>query len=119
MTQIAIRSSGKAASGGRNVIGTLVGGGPLGVALGQGAVDLGQEQPAQLAPRRLVEPVEEPAARGWLAQELVSLEALLREVLLDLGHALQVLALPAAEPQAARPLDRPLLHARQRRRRGR
>src|SRR5262245_451403 len=83
----------------------------LGSALGERALDFGQQQLPHLLARRLVEPVEEPAASGRLAQTLIDLEAQPGEVLFDLGHALQPFALPAAEAQGTGGLDRPVLHA--------
>ncbi len=87
--------------------------------LSQGAMDLGQQQLAHLVARRLVEPVQKPSASGRLAEALIDLEAHAGEELLDFGDRFQSLALPTAEAQRARRLDRPILHALQRRRRGR
>ena len=51
-----------------------------------------------------------------VAQQLVGVEARLGEELLDLAHRLQPGALPAAEAEQAGRLDRPVLHAHERRR---
>src|SRR5207244_4820013 len=57
-------------------------------ALGQDAVDFRHQLPAHLLARRIVEPVEEPAAGGRLTQAAVGFEAGPGEELLDLGHRL-------------------------------
>src|SRR5438132_200228 len=65
---------------------------------------------AHLLTRRIVEPVEEPAARRRLADQLVDLETHAVEELLNLAHGLQLPALPAHEADCVRRCDWPILH---------
>ena len=57
--------------------------------LGQLPIDLGQQQPPHVRTRRLVKPVQEPAAAGRLAQALIGLEAGAGEELLHFRDGLQ------------------------------
>src|SRR5579859_7476981 len=84
-------------------------------AVGQYEVHFIEQFAAHFQTRRVVEPVQEVAAGRWLAELLVRVEAGTREELLNLAHGVQPLALPAAEAERTRCLDRPVLHAHQRR----
>src|SRR5262245_37335734 len=79
--------------------------------LGKCALDLGQQFTAHLFPRRLVVPIQEPAAGRRFAERLVGFKAQSGEILLHLSDSLQALALPTTEAEHTTCLDRPVLNA--------
>ena len=73
------------------------------VAFGEGEFDLGEEFAAHLGAWRVVEPVEEPAAGGGLAEALVGLEAGAGEEFFDLADGVEVVRARALRVLAADP----------------
>src|SRR5262249_48558317 len=75
----------------------------------------GEQLAAHFVAGCFVEPVQEPANGGGLAEKLVSLEAHAGEVLFHVGNAFQLVALPTAKAQCASGFYRPILGTPQRR----
>ena len=83
----------------------------FGNAIRQRVFDFAQQVAPHVVAGRVVEPVEEPTARGRFAEAIVGLEAALREELFDFADAFEAIAVPAAEPERTCAFDGPILYA--------
>ena len=80
-------------------------------AFGEGSLDFAQQFAPHFDSRRVVEPVQKPAASGRFTKPLIRFEAQAGEELFNLTDRFQLFALPAAEAEGTGGFDGPILHA--------